>query len=52
MIPHQVIANYMRAFDPASSLHHEILAGADHALSRKAWRRQWGALLVDWAVKR
>jgi hypothetical protein len=26
--------------------------GADHALSREASRREWGALLVDWLAKR
>jgi pimeloyl-ACP methyl ester carboxylesterase len=51
IIPHQVVANYLRAFDAAPALHHEVLAGADHALSREAWRRAWGAVLVDWALK-
>ena len=52
VIPHQVVANYVRAFDGARSLQHEILAGADHGLSRETWRRQLGALVVDWAAKR
>lgn len=52
VIPHQVVANYVRAFDDAPTLDHERLAGADHGLSREAWRRAWGALLVDWAAKR
>ena len=52
VIPHQVVANYVHAFDGARSLRHKILAGADHGLSRETWRRQWGALLVDWTAKR
>jgi dienelactone hydrolase len=52
VIPHEVVDNYVRAFDAASSLHHEVLAGADHGLSREEWRREWGALLVDWMAKR
>jgi uncharacterized protein len=51
VIPHQVVANYLRAFASAPSLHHEVLGGADHALSREAWRRAWGAVVVDWAVR-
>jgi len=52
VIPHQVIANYVRAFEsPAASLRHETLAGADHGLSREVWRRAWGAVLVDWVAK-
>jgi uncharacterized protein len=51
VVPHQVVANYLRAFDAASSRRHHVLAGADHALSREAWRREWGALVFDWAVK-
>jgi uncharacterized protein len=50
IIPHPVVANYLHAFDASSSRRHEVLAGADHALSHEAWRRAWGATLVDWAV--
>jgi hypothetical protein len=52
VIPRQVVANYLHAFGAASSLRHEVLAGADHGLSRDAWRREWGALLLDWAITR
>jgi uncharacterized protein len=51
VIPHQVVANYLRALESAPSLHHEVLAGADHALSREAWRREWGAVLVAFTAK-
>jgi alpha-beta hydrolase superfamily lysophospholipase len=52
VIPHEVVANYLHAFEGAGSRRHEVLAGTDHGLSREAWRRDWGALLVDWALKR
>jgi uncharacterized protein len=52
VIPHQVVANYLAAFTAASSLHHKVLTGADHALSRDGSRREWGALLADWVAKR
>jgi hypothetical protein len=52
VIPREVVANYLHAFEPAGSRHHEVLAGADHGLSRDAWRREWGERLVDWVVKR
>ena len=51
VIPHEVVANYLRAFGAATDLRHEVLAGADHGLSSEAWRREWGALLVDWVAK-
>jgi dienelactone hydrolase len=52
VIPHQAVANYRRAFEAASSLRHEVLAGADHGLSHDTWRREWGALLLDWVARR
>ena len=52
VIPHEVVANYLRAFEGAASRRHEVLAVADHGLSREAFRRDWGALLVDWAAAR
>ena len=33
-------------------MRHEVLADADHGLSREACRREWGALLANWVVKR
>jgi alpha-beta hydrolase superfamily lysophospholipase len=52
VIPREVAANYLHAFEAAGSRRHEMLAGADHGLSREAWRRDWGVLLADWAAKR
>jgi len=52
VIPREVAANYLHAFEPAGSRRHEVLAGADHGLSREAWRREWGELLVDWVATR
>lgn len=52
VIPHPVIANYLRAFRAAGSVQHEILADADHGLSQKGWRRTWGELLVRWVMTR
>lgn len=52
VIPHPVIANYLRAFGAAASVEHEIIRDADHALSQKAWRRAWGDLLVRWVMAR
>jgi len=52
VIPHPVIANYVRAFGGAASVEHEILRDADHGLSHKTWRRAWGDLLVRWVTAR
>jgi len=52
VIPHPVIANYLRAFGSAASLTHEVLAGADHGMSRAAWRHAWGATLLRWLTDR
>jgi len=52
VIPHPVIANYLRAFDGAASLEHEVIRDADHGLSEKAWRRAWGVVLVRWVMAR
>jgi uncharacterized protein len=52
VIPHPVIANYLRAFGAAASLEHDVIADADHGLSQRAWRRAWGELLVRWVTTR
>jgi dienelactone hydrolase len=52
VIPHPVIANYLDAFTAAAAVRHEVLAGADHGLTREAWRRAWGRLLVRWVTAR
>ena len=51
VIPHAVIANYVRAFRRVASLRHEAIVGTDHGLSEKGRRHEWRALLVDWVVK-
>jgi Protein of unknown function DUF72 len=35
VIPHKVVANYLQVFESAASLHHVMLAGANHGLSRQ-----------------
>ncbi len=52
VIPHPVIANYLRAFGGAGSLEHEVIMDADHGLWQKAWRRAWGELVVRWVKTR
>ena len=52
VIPHPVIANYLRAFAAAASVEHEVIPDADHGLSQKAWRRAWGDVLVRWIMAR
>jgi uncharacterized protein len=53
VIPHPVIANYLRAFAAAAaSVEHEVLPDADHGLSQKTWRRAWGETLVRWVRAR
>jgi len=52
VIPSPVIANYVHAFGAAASVRHEVLTGADHALSSEASRRRWGALLLAWLLER
>jgi dipeptidyl aminopeptidase/acylaminoacyl peptidase len=49
VIPRQVILNYLTAFHvAAASVAHELLRGADHGLSARAWRSAYGSLLVNW----
>jgi len=48
LVPHPVIQNYMTAFAKAQSLTYRTIAGADHALSEKAWQQTYTSLLVNW----
>lgn len=48
LVPHTTIANYVAAFRQAHSLTYRVIAGADHALSEKAARDAYSALLVGW----
>ena len=52
VIPHPVIANYLRAFGAAASREHEVIPDADHGLSQRGWRRAWGDVLVRWVLAR
>ena len=48
MVPHTVIANYMKACKHAQSLTYRMIAGADHGLSEKPWQQTYTSLLVHW----
>jgi hypothetical protein len=48
VIPHQVVANYLNAFQQARSLTHHVLQGADHALSNLDHRHEYEAVLCQW----
>jgi hypothetical protein len=52
VIPYQVIVNYVKAFTEARSVTHEILHGADHALSAARSRRAYATLLLKWFGER
>ena len=48
LVPHAVIQNYQKAFGKAQSVTYRVIAGADHALSEKAWQQNYTSLLVRW----
>ena len=48
IIPHPAVANYIAALANAHSLTYRVIEGADHALSRPEWERQYTDLLVNW----
>lgn len=52
IIPHPVIANYLSAFEQASTVCSEVLAGADHALSHPDWRGDFHRRLLGWLATR
>jgi pimeloyl-ACP methyl ester carboxylesterase len=52
VIPHPVIANYLRAFAAAASVSHEVIKNADHGMTQTAWRTAWGRTLVRWLTDR
>jgi uncharacterized protein len=52
VIPHPVIANYLRAFSNAASLTHEVIKNADHALSLAPARIAWTSILLRWLTDR
>jgi hypothetical protein len=51
IVPHPVIQNYMVACTHAQSLTYRMIAGADHALSDKAWQQTYTALLMNWMTE-
>jgi dipeptidyl aminopeptidase/acylaminoacyl peptidase len=48
IVPHQTVQNYKSAFAHARSLTYRVIHDADHALSDKAWRQAYTAVLVHW----
>jgi len=50
-VPHSVVQIYVAACERARSLAHCVLPGADHQLSRDAWRQAWLRLLVSWLTQ-
>jgi pimeloyl-ACP methyl ester carboxylesterase len=48
IVPHAVVASYVAAFSSAHSLTHRVIEGADHGLSRAAWKEAYTALLLGW----
>jgi len=51
LVPRQQIANYLHAFQKAKSVKHVVLAGADHALSKRHWRVKAIMLLTRWLTE-
>jgi uncharacterized protein len=47
-VPHPTIHNYRQALVQAQSVTYRVIAGADHALSEKAWQQTYTSLLVHW----
>jgi dienelactone hydrolase len=52
VIPREVIQNYADAFGRARSFTRRVLAGADHQLTRPAYRAAYHALAVAWLGER
>lgn len=51
-VPTMVMDNYVDAFSGARTLTRHVLRGADHELSRAAWREEYHELVCDWLVRR
>ena len=52
IVPHPVIENYLTAFKYARSMTHRVMAGVDHAMSKKAWRQAYVQIVVAWMTER
>ena len=51
IIPHQVIENFVAAFQQPRSLTARRLTGADHALTEKSFQSDYNAVLVKWLTE-
>ena len=51
IVPHPVIENYLAAFKYARSVAHRVMAGVDHAMSKKAWRQAYVQIVVAWMTE-
>jgi len=51
IVPHPVIENYLTAFKFARSMSHRVMAGVDHAMSKKAWRQAYVQIVVAWMTE-
>jgi len=48
IVPHPVIENYLAAFRHARSMTYRVMTGVDHAMSKRAWRQDYTAIVVAW----
>jgi len=51
LVPHATLASWIAAFAGARSLTYRVIAGADHALSKDAHRRDYSCLLLRWITE-
>lgn len=51
VVPHPVIENYLGALRQVRSMTHHVMIGADHALSKKAWRQAYTECLTAWMTR-
>jgi hypothetical protein len=51
LVPHTTLASWIGAFRCARSLTYRVIAGADHALSDEAHKRDYTGLLVRWITE-
>ncbi|RXQ99133.1 alpha/beta hydrolase family protein [Pseudoxanthomonas composti] len=51
IIPHQVIENYMAAFNRARSRTSRVIADADHGFSEKATQKAYTTVLIKWLTE-
>jgi len=51
VVPPPVAKSYLAAFRQLHSVTYRLIEGADHALSKQAWRKTYGALLTTWMAE-